>query len=601
MTHSIVIGGASGFWGDSFTAVPQLLASNRLNYLVFDYLAEVTMSILARARAKDPALGYATDFVSEVLREHLPEIARQGIKVIANAGGTNPIACAQAVQRLIDNAGLTLKVAAVIGDDLMDRADTFRASGTTEMFSDAAFPDQLMSCNAYCGAFPIATALGRGADIVVTGRVVDSAVVLGACIDEFGWSASEFDRLAGGSLAGHIVECGAQGSGGLFTDWEQVPDWSNIGYPIVEISADGSFVVTKPEGSGGLVCKGSVAEQLVYEIGDPARYLLPDVCCDFTAVKIDELGDNRVRVSQARGFRPPDTLKVSATWQDGFRLTWDLTIVGIDADRKARKTAEAVFQRCARMLAQRGWPPFKESRYELLGAEATYGAQARPGPYREVVLRLGAKHADPRALALLLREATSTGTSMSAGTSGIGGHRPKPMPQVRMFSFLVAKAGVRPRVVMNSESLSVPFATLPESAEAPQGIDRFPAAQFSGASVPVPLVQLAWARSGDKGNKANIGVIARRSEYLPYIAAALTPEAVKRYFSAQVAGAIERFALPGLDGMNFLLHEALDGGGTASLRNDALAKTYAQMLLDYPIAVPVELAQSTLTRRAIDA
>ncbi|MET0984526.1 MAG: acyclic terpene utilization AtuA family protein [Steroidobacteraceae bacterium] len=586
MKQHIAIGGASGFWGDSFTAVPQLLRDGQLDYLVFDYLAEVTMSILARARAENPQLGYATDFVTEVMRQNLGEIARQRVKVISNAGGMNPLGCAEAIRKLIAATGLDLKVAAVVGDDLLDRAAEFGAA--KEMFSGDALPAQPMSINAYCGAFPIAEALRRGADIVITGRVVDSAVVLGACIYEFDWAADDFDKLAGGSLAGHILECGAQGSGGLFTDWKEVPDWDNIAYPIAEVRPDATFIVRKPNGTGGLVSRGSVAEQLVYEIGDPGRYLLPDVTCDFTQVRMEEVGDNRVRVSGCKGYAPGGDLKVSATWSDGHRLTFMLSIVGIEADGKARKTAEAVFKRCARMFQERGLEPFTETHFEILGAEASYGANARPGPWREVVLMLAAKHPNPKALALLLREATSTGTSMSPGTTGIGGHRPKPMPQVRLFSFLLPKAQVIPRVLLEDATVDVPFESFAQPTP-PRAGSEFPRAQETNDMVDVPLVRLAWGRSGDKGNKANIGILARKREYLPYIAATLTAVAVKRYFQHHVRGEVERFALPGLDGMNFLMHDALAGGGTASLRIDPLAKAYAQMLLDHPIRMPKSL------------
>lgn len=586
----IAIGGASGFWGDSFTAVPQLLKAEPLDYLVFDYLAEVTMSILARARAQEPTLGYATDFATEVMRHNLREIARRGVKVISNAGGMNPIACAEAIRKLVDEAGLQLRVAAVIGDDLLERAAELRTGGVREMFSNEDFPAAPMSINAYCGAFPIAAALRRGADIVVTGRVVDSAIALGACIHEFAWQPHEFDKLAGASLAGHIIECGAQGSGGLFTDWRDVPDWDDIGYPIVDVAADGTFVVRKPEGTGGLVSRGSVGEQLVYEIGDPTRYVLPDVTCDFSQVRIDEIGPHRVRVTQAQGYAPPDTLKTSVTWQDGFRLTCFMTLVGIDADGKARKTADAVFKRCERMFAERGWAAFRETDHELLGAEATYGANARAGPWREVQLKLAAKHDNPKALALLLREATSAGTSMSPGTTGMGGHRPKPMPLVRLFSFLLPRAQVVPRVIFDGAEIRVPFATFDAHAIPPEHRSHsFPAATPTNDMVEVPLVRLAWGRSGDKGDTANIGILARKPEYLPYIAAALNPATVKQYFAHHVQGTVERFALPGVHGMNFVMQQALAGGGTASLRNDPLAKAYAQMLLDFPISVPAGL------------
>ena len=259
------IGGASGFWGDAARATPQLLAVDGLDYIVYDYLAEITMSIMARARAKDESRGYALDFVSAAMQPNLATIAERRIKVISNAGGVNPQACAEALRQLIAQQGLDLRVACVVGDDLMDSAAQLAAAGITEMFSAEPFPplEKLQSINAYLGAFPIAQALAAGADIVVTGRCVDSAVTLGACIHAFGWGRDDLDQLAMGSLAGHILECGPQATGGNFTDWEQVPDMANMGYPVAEISADGSFVCNKPVGTGGLVSVGTVSEQML--------------------------------------------------------------------------------------------------------------------------------------------------------------------------------------------------------------------------------------------------------------------------------------------------------------------------------------------------
>ncbi|HEY2978647.1 MAG TPA: acyclic terpene utilization AtuA family protein, partial [Burkholderiaceae bacterium] len=247
------IGGASGFWGDSMVGAPQLVSSGLIDYLVFDYLAETTMAILAATRAKKPELGYATDFVDTAMKQVLPQVMQRGIKVIANAGGINPRGCAAALKALADTMGLAPRIAVVEGDDVSAQMAELRASGTHDMFTGEPLPAEVLSANAYLGALPVARALAAGADIVITGRCVDSAVTLGALIHEFGWSATDYDRLAGGSLAGHIIECGCQATGGLFTDWQQVPDWAHIGYPIIDCAADGSFEVTKAPGTGGLI------------------------------------------------------------------------------------------------------------------------------------------------------------------------------------------------------------------------------------------------------------------------------------------------------------------------------------------------------------
>ena len=590
--RTISIGGASGFWGDSSIALPQLLEHDGLDYISFDYLAEVTMSILARARAKDPSLGYATDFVSLVER-HLPRIAERGVKLIANAGGVNPSACAEALRAKIAAAGLNLRVGVVTGDDLIAMQPELQTS--REMFSGAAMPSRLMSLNAYLGAAPIAAALGAGADIVVTGRCVDSATVLGACIHAFGWSMSDFDSLSGGSLAGHIIECGAQATGGLFTDWQDVGDWANIGYPIAVIDADGAFDVIKPQGTGGLVSRGTVSEQLVYEIGDPAAYLLPDVSCDWRSVEIEETDNGRVRVTGARGRAPTETYKASATWQDGYRVGATWTIIGEAAASKAAKVGEAVVTRVSSLLSAAGSAPFSETSIEIIGAESSYGANSQARGAREVVLKIAAKHGDPKALELLVREFTSAGTSMAPGFTGMGGNRPKVMPLVRLFSTAVDKAIVDVQVNVEVEGQVVALPDVPRPSSANPPVDQEPERSTPLAATgltKVPLIELAWGRSGDKGNHANIGIIARRPEFLPYIRHALQPDVVGALFQHYAPAEVRRFDLPGIHGLNFMLYDVLGGGGIASLRNDPQGKGYAQILLGMEIAVPADLVRS---------
>jgi hypothetical protein len=261
------------------------------------------MSLLVRARAKDPDQGYATDFVTVAMKSVLKDLAKHGIRVVANAGGVNPQACGAALRQLCADLDVDLKVAVVEGDDVLPLLPVIRGTGATEMFTGAPLPEKLVSANAYLGALPVAAALARGADIVVTGRCADSALALGVLMHEFGWSADDWDRLAAGSLVGHILECGAQATGGLHTDWQNVERWEDIGYPIAECRADGTFTVTKPEGTGGLVTPATVGEQMLYEIGDPGAYILPDVVADFTHVTLAQAGPHRVDVRGARGYR----------------------------------------------------------------------------------------------------------------------------------------------------------------------------------------------------------------------------------------------------------------------------------------------------------
>jgi hypothetical protein len=585
------IGGASGFWGDSRVGAPQLVRSGCIDYLVFDYLAETTMAILAAARRKNPELGYATDFVDVVMSEVLPDVMRQGIKVVANAGGINPQGCADALRRVTQGLGLAPRIAVIDGDDASALLPTLRQEGVRDMFTGEALPERVLSANAYLGALPIARALGAGADIVITGRCVDSAVTLGPLMHEFGWAIDDYDKLAGGSLAGHIIECGCQATGGLFTDWEQVPDWPGIGYPIVECAADGSFTLTKPEGTGGLVARAAVAEQLLYEIGDPGAYVLPDVVCDFRHVSIEQIDNRHVRVSGARGNAPTDRYKVSATALDGYRCAGTMVIIGIDAAAKARRTGEAILERTRKIFREQRLPDYTATRVEVIGAETMYGPHSRAGAAREVMMRVVVDHASKDALDIFAREIAPSGTSWSPGTTTPGGGRPTASPLIKPMAFLLDKHRLTPAFVLDGqrEAVAVPLpdGTVPaaDAAEPPA---------WSGAGEPtveVPLIKLAWARSGDKGNLSNIGVIARRPEWLPLLWRELTPESVQTYFAHLVKGKVVRHWLPGISAMNLVLEDALDGGGPASMRMDPLGKGMAQMLLDLPVRVPQSLAQ----------
>ncbi|GAB2472360.1 DUF1446 domain-containing protein [Comamonas humi] len=585
MTRTIRIGGASGFWGDSAIATPQLLAVPGMQYLVYDYLAETTMSILARARTKDAALGYATDFVHAAMAPHLAAICAKGIRVIANAGGLNPHGCRDALAAVAAQQGLAPRIAVVTGDDVLPQFEQMRAAGLRDLHTGETPPTTLYSANAYVGARGIAQALALGADIVITGRCVDSAVVVGALAHEFDWCWDDWDRLAAGTLAGHVIECGAQATGGLFTDWQQVPDWAHMGYPVIDCAADGGFTLTKPQGTGGLVHPGAVSEQILYEVGDPANYLMPDVTCDFRQVQVEPVGSDCVRVSGARGRPPTDTYKANGTWRDGYQLQLMMAIRGIDAPAKARKTAEALLERTRSQLRERGLADYTQTCVELLGCESLYGAQARALPTREVVLRIAARHADPKALGLLQRECASAGTSMGPGTRSSFAGRADVQPVIKVFSFLMPKQMLALQVELeNTRETVKPTAAGP--ATPADALPTLPSLAIEGDTVAVPLLTLAWARSGDKGDDENIGVIARRPEFLPLLCAQLDGPQVQAYFAHLVQGQVERYEVPGLHALNFVLHQALDGGGIASLRSDPLGKSFAQMLLDYPVRIP---------------
>lgn len=605
----IRIGGATGYWGEADLALPQFLAEGDLDFIVFDYLAEITMSIMARAKANDSEKGYATDFVTAIIAPHLDAIAESGVKLISNAGGVNPEACGRAIRQLIEDAGLSLKVAVVTGDDLMPKLDQVLADQPVEMFTGESPPprEAIASANAYLGAFPIAEALNLGADIVVTGRCVDSAVTLGACIHRFGWQQKDLDLLAAGSLAGHLIECGPQVTGGNYTDWHEVADTLHeVGYPIAEIDADGAVVITKPKGTGGCVAIGSVGEQLLYEIGDPAAYHLPDVICDFTQVSLEQLDTERVSVSGARGQGVPAQYKTSMTWADGWRAGMIGFYVGARAAEKARIFADEAIQRARRKLSAMGAPDYVDVCVEVVGDESHWGAAARYVRSREVAVKVACRHADRRATDLLIKELSGVALGAPAGFCAFAGTRPKSSPVIRLFSILVDRDLAD--IVIHAADLAQPFSdTIPradtrvdsgkdsverrevlETAEVTAAI----ACDQSAEQIQVPLERLAWARSGDKGDKANIGVMARRREYFPWIAATLTASYVASRFEHFMASPeIDRYALPGLPALNFVLHHALGGGGVASLRNDPQAKGYAQILLDTPVTLPAELLE----------
>ncbi|MCI5043652.1 MAG: DUF1446 domain-containing protein [Aquisalinus sp.] len=580
-------------------ATPQFLENGNVQYIVYDYLAEITMSIMARARAKDPSKGYATDFISAVLHPHLPQIAKQGIKLVANAGGVNPEACGLAAREVIKKLGLDLRVAVVSGDNLLDQKEEIAAAKPTEMFSSEAFPDadKIASINAYIGAFPVAEALSKGADIVITGRCVDSAVTLGICIHEFGWQTDHWDALASGSLAGHILECGTQATGGNFTDWELAGDIAEIGYPIAEIETDGSFTVTKPEDTSGIVSIGTVSEQMLYEIGDPQNYILPDVNCDFSDVQITQEDPEKVRVSSARGKPPPDSYKTCATYADGFRTGATMSFYGFDAARKAQAFADAAFARTRKIFRKFNAGDFTETSVEIIGAESQFGDYGKADSTREVVVKIAAKHPDMMGAGLLLKELAGLGLATPPGLSGFSGGRPKPSPVIRLFSYLTPKEDVTIRIDMDGE---VSIATVPPQAETYEQKSIHPASpvapQDTEKVVEVPLIKLAWGRSGDKGDKANVGIIARDAKYIPYIWQALTEESVAKRFGhfieSKTPSPVHRFYLPGSNAINFLIENVLGGGGVASIRNDPQGKGYAQILLAHPVSIPEKMVEA---------
>ncbi|KAJ8262442.1 hypothetical protein GJAV_G00166530 [Gymnothorax javanicus] len=592
---SVRIGCASGFWGDTATSVPQLVYGGKLDFLVFDYLSEITMSLLTAAKAKVPSLGYTPDFVQAAMSPYIEDIHKKGIRVISNAGGVNPLACAAALQEVVQKADLNLKIAVVTGDDLMPMKDTMTELRMADEDSRKPLPKGIHSMNAYLGALPIKRCLDLGADIVVTGRCVDSALVLAPLMHSFEWKQNSYDLLAAGSLAGHLIECGAQCTGGIFTDWHKVPDWDNMGFPIVECSADGSFILSKPPKTGGLVSFGTVAEQLVYEIGDPQNYLLPDVTCDFSLVtitKVPGVDGGAVKVKGARGTPPSGDYKVCATYMDGYRATAVCPVGGPRSVEKGRRTAESIIKRTLRIFQKLGLEDYSAVNIQVLGAEDTYGHHAHNrNDSREAVVWMAVQHKQKKALELFAREIAPAGTGMAPGLTGIVGGRPRVSPVLKPFFFLYPKRKLKVDIHINGE-----FAETYEDVDQHLDEDQFiPERLEEECITPTDLPigphsyrveELAYTRSGDKGDSANIGVIARHPLYYPYLKKTLTAKVVEKYFQHLIqktdsrVPSVSRYELPGINGLNFVLRNSLGGGGVASLRSDPQGKAYGQMLLD---------------------
>jgi hypothetical protein len=584
-TKTVRVGCASAFYGDSQLAARQLVDKGEIDYLVFDYLAEATMAILARAKATNADFGYAIDFVTVAMKDVLSDCSKKGIKVIANAGGVNVPACISALEQLCEILELDLIVAGVYGDDLSNHT----LGDMPEMQTGKALPEKLASINAYLGAMPISDALASGADIIVTGRVVDSAVALAPLIHEFGWSETDYDQLAQGSLVGHVIECGAQCTGGNYTDWQDVPDFSDMSYPIAEVSSDGSFIVDIPKDTGGLVTVGSVGEQILYEIGDPANYLLPDVACDFSNVQLEQVAKDRLKVSGAKGRAPGNKYKVCATYIDGYRLMGTFFMGGQRCADKARTSLDAWVKRTRSAFKAKGLEDYRAVSIEIIGSEDTYGPHARSQNTREVMGKYGLHHNDKNALIFASAEMAYLATSATPGMSGFGAGRTRPQPLMMVHSTLINKDDVPVKVQVGDKIIADKcYSTTQESAPTAKYHYQLDPTDGSIATKVVELEQLAYARSGDKGNNANIGIIAREDQYLPILFEQVTAQTVEDYLSHLVEGEVERFDVPGFNAFNFFLTEALGGGGTASIRVDPQGKAFGQMLLSMKVKVPVE-------------
>jgi hypothetical protein len=592
VSKTVRIGNASGYWGDDPDALARQVRGGALDYVTLDFLAEITMVILQRQRERNAELGYAYDFV-RMLEPVLPDVVARGTRIVASAGGVNVPACAARIAAACRAKQLAPPLAIVHGDDLAPRLDELLANGVALTNMDdgralASVREHVVAANAYLGAWPVAEALADGAQIVVTGRVTDAALTLGPLVHEHGWAWDDWDRLAAGIVAGHVLECGAQATGGNVTDWQRVPPL-DVGYPIAEVAADGTFVVTKHPGTGGRVSRGTVTEQLLYEIGDPAAYKTPDVVTDFRGLDVVAAGPDRVTVRGARGLPPPDSLKVTVVYKDGYKATGFALIAGPDAAAKAERMAE--------MLWHRIGTDFADRRAELVGYRTCWGRAAPDVEPNEGIFRVAVRDPDRKKIERF--SLAMMGFALQ-GPPGLGvfGGRPDVQEAYGYWPTLVPRELVRPRVetfrgeerrVRELEAVAPHGgrAATPSPPHEPAGPTP------GGPRRRVALRRIAYARSGDKGDHANIGVAARSPAAFAFLQDALPADAVRARFADLVRGDVERFALPGLRAFNFFLRHALGGGGTLSLRVDHQGKTLAQGLLGLELDVPEAVLAAT--------
>jgi len=590
----IRIGNAGGYWGDDLDALYRQLNGGPLDYITMDFLAEITMSILRKQQLRNPEMGYAGDFLTQ-LQTCLPLIIKKKVKVITNAGGINPIGLGREIVALAQKMGFDLKVGVIYGDDISQRLYELRAGGEkfTNMETGARFAGmarRVTSANVYLGAEPVVAALRAGCQIIVTGRVTDTGITLAPMIHEFNWAMDDWDRMAAGIIAGHIIECGAQGSGGNITDWQDVPSFHNIGYPIIEMESSGEFVVTKHKRTGGLICEKSIKEQLVYEMGDPAQYISPDGVAFFDTLTVREVGPDRVRISGVRGGPAPEMFKVSMAYTDGWKAEGEVLICGPDIEKKAA-AVESIFWR-------KVGHKFAKTNTAMVGAGSIWPASLSSCSPQEVYLRFGVCDSDlakindfSKALPALILAGPS---GMAVSTRG----RPRPQHVVAYWPALMRRDGVTAKILTwdtaGEESfLEISFPVRGEIGE-PVRSDVKPAGKRAfkapaGALREVQLRRLCYARSGDKGDTCNIGVLARSPRVYDWLRFKLTAAVVKSFFKGKVFGKVTRYELDNLQGLNFLLERSLGGGGTTSLLVDPQGKTMSQALLEMTVKVPGSL------------
>lgn len=597
MKTKIRIANAGGFWGDDLGVLRRQLEGGDIDYISSDFLAEVTMSILRKQQLKDHSLGYVTDFVDQIV-DVADLMKSKGVRMITNAGGINPIGCARKILSELEKKGVSLKIAVVDGDNIIDRIEEFYPAKANfkNMDSGEEFKsiiENIQSANVYLGVPPLIKALESGADLILAGRVTDTSVTMAPMIYELGWQLDDWDKLAAGLVAGHIIECGAQSSGGNFTDWLKVKRWDNMGYPIVEMNRNGDFIVYKHENTGGLISVDTIREQLVYEMGNPDQYISPDVVADFTELKLQELDTNKVLISGAKGYPSTPYLKVSMAYEDGYKATSSIVISGGKVLNKAKQFDRIFWERLN--------TEFLKKNTEFVGYNACHQHLAEHINPNEVLLRLSVYDTNPDKIKKFSMSIAPLILSGPPGVAVTGG-RARMQQVITYWPSLIPKDCITSNVhVLNSKGEileSYHVNSLLGYEEELQAMEIIEHTGFVDPSwdedrlITVQLREICLARSGDKGDTVNIGVLARSEEIYQYLKHDLTAERVAEMFFGMVKGHIKRFEIDNLLALNFLLEESLDGGGTKSLMIDAQGKTFASALLNQEILIPEKLLVS---------
>jgi len=584
MTEPIRIANCSGFYGDRLSAAAEMVEGGPIDVLTGDWLAELTMLILARTQAKRPGGGYARTFVTQ-MAQVMGTCLERGIKVVSNAGGLDPGGCAEAVAGVAAELGLAPRIAYVGGDNLLPRLGELRDAGVElaqfesgEPIGDTA---RFVTANAYLGCWGIVDALDRGADIVITGRVTDAAVVCGPAAWHHGWARDNWDELAGAVVAGHVVECGAQATGGNYSFFTEVPGMTRVGFPWAEIAADGSCVIGKHDGTGGEVSIGTVTSQLLYEIGSPS-YLGPDVTARFDTIRLEQAGTDRVRVCGTRGEPPPSTLKVAMNEVGGFRNDLAVALTGLDVEAKARLVEDAFWLAC----------PYGPEDYESVTTRLVRTDKPDPATNEEAVAlwRITLKDPDERKVGRAVSASvTEIALATIPGLFGVGGG-PSGGSPYGVFRPALVPAGLVPQhvVVLGGERTVVDSVAPP--GEVHVDGDEGPAAAVPrGPTVAAPIGRVVGARSGDKGGHANLGVFARSDRGWAWLDEFLTTETLKRLLPETAPLVIDRYRLPALRSLNFVIHDLLEEGVAASTRQDAQAKSLGEWLRSRVVELPAAL------------